>query len=106
YWSKLSGGLADTVQEYFENYIPDWLEKVKIGLTALPSYTDTGIEGLLTYVFLFKIEQMPIQEFLEFLNYNSEDVGYPWDEESRNRSSFHASLIALWLVCEIIDFCS
>ncbi len=105
YWAKQFTSLDSTIKSTFENHFEIWKNLTEKGLKFLKGYTDTAIEGLLTYVFIHQIEKLPIGSLKEFLYYSSSDGGYPWNEDKSSSSNFHASILALWLVCELDSYC-
>ena len=106
YWVKsLNPKAQATTLQAFENQFEKWEKALYEGFKYVKGFTDSGIEGLLAFVFMGKFQQIPQKSLEEFLYYESPDGGYPWDTE-KNTSNFHASLIALWLVSEMIEFCN
>lgn len=106
YWLKQNKNVRrlEHILKIFESHFEEWKLYLIEGLKYEKGYTDTGIEGLLAFIFMDKWNEIPLKSLEEFWFYTSNDGGYPWDLDSTS-SNFHASLIALWLVCELERYC-
>lgn len=102
-WAKRNN-IGNEELQFFKNQFFKWKVNTQKGLTFLKGFTDTGMEGILAFIFMQEIHAIPLDKIKEFLYYHSSDGGYPWNEEDLD-SNFHASLIALWLTCEILKYC-
>lgn len=105
YWAKNAKAKSEELQ-YFKNQFLKWKINIQKSLTFLKGFTDTALEGLLAFIFMEDIDSLPLDTIREFTYYHSSDGGYPWDEDKNANSNFHASLVALWLVCEILAYCN
>ncbi len=97
--------IPDSISVHFEVHSPYWKQNILDYLRYDKGYSDTAIEGMLALSFMNQLHDLPMQSFLEFLFFPSNDGGYPWDKDYQ-KSNFHASLVALWFICEVIDYCN
>lgn len=104
HWAKSFAQLDSSTQKIWTERFHQWQENIQKGLLYEKGYTDTGIEALLAYVFMDKFQEIPLRSLEEFLFYDRVEEGYPWDTQNKE-SNHHASLVALWLTCTILNNC-